>query len=145
MAQPSEATVSGAGAPPGLWVERGDGVHLIAARRRSDQRVAFPMPDGAEAAHYARLELPPRGLLWSFTVQRFSPKAPFIGASAQQSFAPYAVGYVEFPELVIVEGRIVIDDFAKLEIGMPMRVTLEMVGSDQLARQIFAFAPESAA
>jgi uncharacterized OB-fold protein len=110
----------------GVFVERGDGARLIAGRRKADGEMRFPMPRGADAALYDPVELPAQGKLWSYTVQRFRPKTPpYIGDDDEKSFKPYAVGYVEFPGQVIVEGRILIDDPSNLKVGLPMQVALE--------------------
>lgn len=110
----------------GLFVERGDVARLIAGRRKGDGGMRFPMPRGPEADLYEAVELAPEGRLWSYTVQRFRPKTPpYIGDDDDQTFKPFAVGYVEFPGEVIVEGRLAVDDVSKLEIGLPMRVAVE--------------------
>ncbi|MEO8811990.1 MAG: OB-fold domain-containing protein [Caulobacteraceae bacterium] len=110
----------------GLYVVR-DGVpRLIAGRRRGDGRMKFPLPAGAEASLYEAVELPAEGVLWSYTVQRFRPKTPpYIGDDDEASFVPFAVGYVEFPGQVIVEGRILTDDPARLKIGLAMTTAIE--------------------
>ena len=123
--------------------EVADGVpHLIGGRRKADGRMVFPLPSGPEAAHYERVRLSPEGALWSFTVQRFRPKSPpYAGADDDQSFRPYALGYVELPGEVIVESRIETDDFAGLVVGQPMRLKLlpfAHVGGERLA---YAFEP----
>ena len=105
----------------GLFVEDTEGSRLIAGRRKADGEMRFPMPSGPEARLYDPVELCGEGHLWSFTVQRFRPKTPpYIGDDDEKTFRPFAVGYVEFPGQVIVEGRIEIDDFSKLQIGQPM-------------------------
>lgn len=110
----------------GLFLEGANGVTLIAGRRKSDGEMRFPMPIGPEGALYDAVELAPQGKLWSYTVQRFRPKTPpYIGADDDKSFKPFAVGYVEFPGQVIVEGRILVDDPSALKIGLPMTVVLE--------------------
>ena len=110
----------------GLFVMKGDQPHLIAAKRKSDGRVRFPMPKGPEAELYEPVELPADGALWSYTVQRFRPKTPpYIGADDDANFKPFALGYIEFPGQVIVEGRILTDDVASLRIGCPMRTVVE--------------------
>lgn len=110
----------------GVFVESADGVHLIAGRRKSDGEMKFPIPTGPDAALFDVVQLPPGGKLWSYTVQRFRPKTPpYIGADDEKTFKPYAVGYVEFPGQVIVEGRILIEDTKRLKIGLPMKVVLE--------------------
>jgi uncharacterized OB-fold protein len=109
----------------GLFVEDTDGSRLIAGRRKADGEMRFPVPSGPEAQLYDPVELSGEGRLWSFTVQRFRPKTPpYIGDDDEKTFRPFAVGYVEFPGQVIVEGRIEIDDFSKLHIGQPMCLSL---------------------
>lgn len=110
----------------GVYVERADGPRLLAGRRKADGEMRFPMPRGADARFYDEVELAPVGKLWSYTVQRFRPKTPpYIGADDDKTFRPFALGYVEFPGQVIVEGRILVDDPSALKIGQPMKVALE--------------------
>jgi len=102
-----------------------DGPHLIGGRRRSDGRVVFPLPRGADSDLFEPLRLARDGKLWTFTVQRFRPKSPpYAGVGDDTSFEPFALGYVELADQVIVESRIDIDNFGKLKIGMPMTLTI---------------------
>jgi uncharacterized OB-fold protein len=123
-----------------LIAESPDGPRLLAGRRR-DGRWVFPFPQGPDGDSLELAELPARGTLWSFTVQRFQPKSPFIPAAAE--FMPYAVGYVELPGALIVEGRLAVDDFSGLRIGMQMQVTVQPVFFDANGEPIhtYAFAP----
>jgi uncharacterized OB-fold protein len=127
----------------GVFVAGEDGPRLIAGRRKADGEVRFPMPAGPEAALYDQVEVAGPGRLWSFTVQRFRPKTPpYIGDDDDHSFRPFAVGYVEFPGQVIIEGRIVIDDFARLKIGQAMDiVTSSFPTSSRGTVKTYAFAP----
>ncbi len=120
-----------------------DGPHLIGARRKSDGRTVFPMPRGGEASNYDKVRLAREGTLWSFTVQRFRPKSPpYAGADDEKSFKPYAVGYVELPGQVIVETRIEVDNFARLKIGMPMRLEIvPFARADGATVSSYAFRP----
>jgi uncharacterized OB-fold protein len=122
-----------------LIAENVHGPRLLAGRRR-DGRWVFPFPVGPEADSLELAELPARGALWSFTVQRFQPKAPFIPAAA--GFAPYAVGYVELPGALIVEGRLAVDDFSVLRIGMQMQLTTQPVFFDADGELIHTYAFE---
>jgi len=61
------------------------------------------------------------GVLWSWTIQGFRPKEPYIGPT---TFAPYGVGYVDLGD-VIVESRLSEHDPERLAIGQ--RVTLAIV------------------
>lgn len=127
----------------GLFVERDDGLRLIAGRRRSDGEMKFPMPKGADAALFDPVELATEGKLWSYTVQRFRPKTPpYIGADDEKSFTPFALGYVEFAGQVIVEGRIVGADAADLTIGQVMRVDREAFSTSTRGEVVtYAFRP----
>ena len=120
------------------WGESGP--RLIAGRRSGDSLLAFPLPrDG----HCERVTLSSRGILWSWTVQRFRPKSPPDRASQGATFRPYCVGYVEFPEGVIVEGRIdVSPDAASLRIGQTMETAVIPIFTDEGGSVcIFAFRP----
>jgi uncharacterized protein len=122
---------------PDLLHRDGGGVTLIAGRHRASGRLVFPLPPGPD---WVAEDLPRRGTLWSWTVQRFRPKSP--PYAGPEVFAPYAVGYVDLGPL-IVEGRLTDVAFDALRIGQPMQVTgLEVALSDPPRRATtYAFAP----
>jgi uncharacterized OB-fold protein len=125
-----------------LFVRRDRSIYLLAGRSRRDGGYRFPLPVGPEAALYEIIEIGPRGRLWSYTVQRFCPKPPFNGQKDESDFHPYALGYVEFPELII-EGRIVVDDFSILRIGQPMVLITEAYRYDDRGEVLtYAFTPD---
>lgn len=127
-----------------LLDETGDRPRLIGGRSRQTGEIVFPMPDGADAARYEPVRLKEAGKLWSYTVQRFPPKnPPYLGVTDAAAFEPFALGYVELEGEVIVETRIVIDDFEALELGMPMALTTtEFAHGDGGAPiRTFAFKP----
>lgn len=125
---------------PGLVEMTADGPRLIGGRRKRDGKIVFPLPAGAERANYEPVMLEERGTLWSYTVQRFRPKSPpYAGDDDERSFKPYALGYVELPGQVIVEGRIETGDFAALKIGQPMALTLQRFRDDDTLT--YAFKP----
>lgn len=118
--------------------------HLLGGRRRSDGRMVFPLPHGPESQLFEPVRLSPDGCLWSYTVQRFRPKSPpYAGDDDEHSFKPFALGYVELKGEVIVESRLEVDDFADLEIGMPMRlgVTPFRRDSDGVELVTYVFRP----
>ena len=117
---------------------------LLGGRRKSDGKIVFPCPQGAETAHYDIIDLREIGTLWSWTVQRFRPKTPYAGDDDERSFKPYAVGYVELPGQIIVEARLKIEDFGTLHIGMPMRLTLIPFRKDPDGTEIRTYAFEAA-
>src|SRR5664279_5376035 len=87
-----------------------------------------------------RRELATHGVLWSWTIQCFAPKSPPYLEGGVEEFEPYGVGYVELPGEVRVEARLTESDPDRLQIGMPMELTLIPVpgASDRLT---FAFRP----
>ncbi len=115
-------------------------LRLLGGRHRGSGRIVFPFPDDAA---YERIELPPRGMLWSYTIQRIAPKSPpYLGGA----FLPFAVGYIELPGALIVESRLTEVAFERLRLGMPMELTTVNVGDDSVgARQSYAFRPAAAA
>ena len=126
---------------PGLFDADARGPHLIGGRRRADGKIVFPLPQGAARAHYETVALASEGLLWSWTVQRYRPKSPpYTGEDGAEGFVPYAIGYVELPDQVIVESRL---DFgaASPRIGLPMR--LEIIpynhGEDGVMQSTYIF------
>lgn len=85
------------------------------------------------------LEKPLSGeaLLYSYSVVHVAP---------DQFKPPYAVGYVDFPHDVRVFGRIEVDDFAQLTIGMRLRLAVGPVRYAPTGEAVkgYVFAPVSA-
>lgn len=126
-----------------LFGVRDDGAPVLyAGRERTSGRLTFPLP--ADAERFERVELPERGRLWSYTVQRFRPKSP--PYAGDEAFVPYAVGYVALGEAIIVEARLVDVAFEDLRIDMPLRLTTESFAlATGETRLTYAFAPEASA
>ncbi|WP_111510826.1 Zn-ribbon domain-containing OB-fold protein [Mycobacterium kyogaense] len=118
-------------------------VSLVAARCRGCGATVFPSQPSCPrctASDMARWVLPPQGLLWSYTIQRFPPKAPYDGAGRSE-FDPYGVGYVDF-DVVIVEGRLTTAAPAELRIGQAVKVVLAPYATDEDGRVLHTFAFE---
>ena len=115
-------------------------LRLIGGRHRQTRKIVFPLP--ANPA-YEAVELPHRGVLWTFTVQRFAPKSPPYRGS--EPFVPFAVGYIELPGALIVESRLTDAPFESLRVGMPMELTTIEWGGDGsgAAVQSYAFRPSA--
>ena len=114
----------------------------------SDGTIFFPyrrqaVIDGVRE-QLERIELPRRGILWTFTSQHFRPTSPpYAGADDAQSFRPFTIGYVQLPGALHVEARLTEPDPAKLRIGQEMELVIEPFGVDSDGNQtmIYAFAP----
>jgi len=155
-----------------LFEGEGDETQLLAGRNKADGRLKFPFPLGRESENYdlvplsrkgklwswtvqrfplgresENYDLVPlsrKGKLWSWTVQRFRPKPPYDGRGDEGDFTPYAVGYIELPDQLIVEGRIIVSDFDTLRIGQPMRVVTEDYRDENGEPVLtYAFLPDS--
>lgn len=120
----------------GLW-DDGPPPRLIGGRKASGE-IVFPLPD-EPLEPVERVALSTTGTLWSWTSQEFQPKPPFSGP---EPFEPFLLGYIELPNEVIVESRIVGTSIDRLELGMPMQFVI--VPFDE-SRSTFAFRPEQRA
>jgi uncharacterized OB-fold protein len=128
-----------------------DGVRPVLMGSRCDDCAELYFPPSRSCTRCLSLQLQPveigdRGILWSWTIQAFLPKAPYDGGEMPEDFQPYGVGYVEMPSGIKVEARLTVADAASLHIGMPMALTLARYGAAdrEQAPLTFAFEPENA-
>jgi uncharacterized OB-fold protein len=133
-------TVETARAPiaPDLFTWPSDEPRLVGGICAECGAVAFPRPSSCSRCTSERIAehlLARTGTLWSWTIQRFQPKEPYVGP---EPFEPYGVGYVDLGD-VIVEGRLTSADPRELEIGLPMELAIVPFG-DMVT---FAFAPSA--
>ena len=111
----------------------------------------FTWPTASPRLHGSRcstsgvtVELEPTGTLWSWTIQGFPPKSPpYAKVETPATFEPYGVGYVELAGQVKVESRLTVADPDRLEIGMPMELTIVPFMENEAGDTVmtFAFAP----
>lgn len=89
------------------------------------------------------VELASRGTLYTWTTQEFLPKLPYLGPEDDQTFRPWAVGYVELGGQLRVEGRLYDVDMADLDFGMELEVVIRPFRIDEGGTEIhtFGFAP----
>jgi uncharacterized OB-fold protein len=85
----------------------------------------------------AEVELPDEGTLWTWTIQAFEPKPPYVAPA--QGFQPFPVGYVDLGA-VMVEARLDAEPDT-LEVGLPMRLVPFDVLTGDATRLGYAFAP----
>ena len=131
----------------GLFAGPDNAPQLVGSRCVDCNEVMFPRQNSCAACsgvNVSEVQLNRRGVLWTWTIQNFTPPMPYIGS--RDPFKPYGVGYVEFPEGVRVEGRLTEADPRKLKIGMTMEVVLEPFRVDDHGHEVmtFAFQPISA-
>ena len=132
----------------GLFTWPSDNPALLGSRCQNCGAVAFPAQGSCIACSSTEVEveeLPSRGTLWTYTVQRFMPKTPYNSGETQETFKPYGVGYVELPGAIRVEGRLTENDPDKLEIGMEMEVVFDTYRTEDDGTEIVGFAFRPAA
>lgn len=122
----------------GIFVDKPQ-PHLIGGKDRATGRIVFPCPIGDP--RFDPIDLPPRGRIWSWTIQRFRPKSPpYIGP---EEFEPFAIAYVELPDAVIVEARLSGVEFDAIRIGMEVETIIVPFATDEhgCAVLTYAFTP----
>jgi uncharacterized OB-fold protein len=124
---------------------------LIGGRCTRCSAYTFPVRDGCPRCgsdSVERHELGSRGTLYSWTSQGFPPKLPFRGeALLKDPFEPWFVGLVEVEGKLRVEGWLVGVQQDEIEFGMPVRVVLATVRTDDSGDEVvtYAFAPDGPA
>jgi len=129
----------------GLFTWPSDEPRLIGGSCRACGAVAFPRPTSCARCTSIDIEerlLAPRGTLWSWTVQRFQPKDPYIGP---EPFEPYGVGYVDLDGDVLVESRLTTADPEELEIGQPVDLVVVPFTTRDDGTEVVTFAFRPAA
>lgn len=119
---------------------------LVGSRCRSCGEVYFPAASGCTrclSTEMAAFDIGNEGILWSWTIQDFLPKAPYNSGETEADFKPYGVGYVQMPSGIKVESRLAASDPGQLRIGMPMRLAVAPYGKTPAGELLatFVFAP----
>lgn len=120
-----------------------DGIELLGSQCNHCGEVYFPKTNSCTACcreDTREYSLGNSGVLWSWTVQSFLPKAPYNSGETPENFTPYGVGYIQMSSGVKVESRLTVADPKVLKIGMPMRLIVIQYGTGQLL-STYAFAP----
>jgi uncharacterized OB-fold protein len=123
---------------------------LIGSRCAQCGEVYFPAASGCTrclATDMTAFDLGSDGILWSWTIQDFLPKAPYNSGETEADFKPYGVGYVQMACGIKVESRLTVADPGQLKIGMAMRLDLQIYGKTPAGESLstFVFSPVSAA
>lgn len=124
----------------GLFTWPSSDPRLIGGRCRDCGTVTFPRQASCPRCTGREVDdhlLARRGALWTFTVQGFQPKAPYLGP---EPFEPYGVGYVELGGEVMVEARLTENDPGRLAIGAPMELVVVPFRHDDDGNEVVTFA-----
>lgn len=127
----------------GLFTWPSDEPELLGGRCRGCGVMTFPRQADCPKCFGNEIDEAPfarRGTLWTFTTQQFIPKSPpYARQETEETFVPYAIGYVEFPGQARVEGRIDTDDLSSLRIGMEMEVVVVPFMDDADGNEIVTY------
>ncbi|MEM9255024.1 MAG: Zn-ribbon domain-containing OB-fold protein [Pseudomonadota bacterium] len=126
----------------GLFTWPASSPALLGSRCSDCGTVMFPAANACMACSSQNVEieeLPRRGTLWTWTVQRFMPKTPYNSGETPETFKPYGVGYVELDGCVRVEGRLTECDPDNLRIGMDMEVVFDTFRVDDNGDEVVSF------
>ena len=116
---------------------------LLGSRCRACGETAFPAQADCRNCSGSDTEvvgIGNRGTLWSWTIQTFMPKTPYLSDETPETFRPYGVGYVEMPCGLRVESRLHENTPEQLEIGMTMELVIEKFRTDENGNDVMIFA-----
>ena len=128
---------------PNLFTWPAENPVLLGGRCPHCNEVSFPAQSSCRNCSQDDsevIELGDRGKLWTWTIQNFLPKPPYVTRETPQNFMPYGVGYIEMPVGVRVESRLLISDPDKLKIGMGMRLVIEQFSPNDRGGHNLSFA-----
>jgi uncharacterized OB-fold protein len=133
-----------------LFVWPSDNPALLGSHCGNCGRVAFPVGPSCTRCGGTSVdivELPRRGRLWTWTIQRFMPKSPYNSSETDATFKPFGIGYVELPGAIRIEARLTENDPAKLQFGAEMELAIYIHRFDADGTRImnYAFKPSSTA
>jgi uncharacterized OB-fold protein len=135
----------------GLFTWPDERPRLIGSRHPQTGAVSFPAAE--PGAGEEQVLLSPVGTLFTWTTQQFVPPSPpYAGDTDAESFQPYAVGYVELAEGILVEALLTESNPQRLTIGqemelvvIPFRLTSGTDGAPEREIMTFAFSPVASA
>lgn len=126
----------------GLFTWPSDNPALLGSRCQNCGIAEFPKKLSCPACGSEDVkveELPRRGKLWSWTIQSFMPKTPYLSDETMETFRPYGVGYVELPGAVCVESRLQESTAEQLKIGMEMELVVDTFRHDAQDNEVVSF------
>jgi uncharacterized protein len=127
----------------GVFTWPADDPCLLGSRCHECGCVTFPAQDGCPrcgAPGMSRTELSRRGTLWTWTTQDFLPKAPYAGPETEDDFGGFLLGYVELPDGVRVESRLVGLERDQIRIGMDLELAIVPFRTDPDGTEVLAYA-----
>jgi uncharacterized OB-fold protein len=116
---------------------------LLGSRCEACGVVTFPTQSGCPRCGREGMAVTPlarRGTLWTWTSQDFLPKEPYAGPETEDDFSGFLLGYVELPDGVRVESRLVGVERDDVRIGMDLELAIIPFGRDADGTEVLAYA-----
>lgn len=126
----------------GLFTWPTENPELLGSRCIHCGEAAFPAQNDCRACGSRETEittLGSRGTLWTWTIQSFMPKSPYLSDETPETFKPYGVGYVEMPGGVRVESRFELIEGKAPHIGMLLDLVVQPFRTNESGQQIMMF------
>lgn len=126
----------------GLFTWPSDRPELLGSRCDSCGEHAFPAQSSCRnctSAQTTLVSMGREGTLWTWTIQSFMPKDPYLTDETPETFIPYGVGYVELANGLRVESRLRENTPDVLAIGMPMELEIIPVRKDTHGIELVTF------
>jgi uncharacterized OB-fold protein len=123
----------------GIFEQLEGGARLIGSRCHQCGEVTFPVNSFCPQCCTETTEpipLSPRGVLYSFTIQRFKPPPPYRGP---EPFAPFGVGMIELPEGLRITALVQESDPSRLRVGMEMELIIAKLFDDDEGNEILGY------
>lgn len=126
----------------GLFSWPAEDPELLGSRCRNCGEHAFPAQPSCRACSAEDSEIVGmgrRGTLWTWTIQSFMPKTPYLTDETPETFRAYGVGYVELENGLRVESRLKENSVDSLRIGQAMELEIVPIRTDDSDQQLLTF------
>jgi uncharacterized OB-fold protein len=125
----------------------GDRGYLIGSKCRKCGELFFikrQICENCQSQDLETIELSSKGKLYAFSVMYYPAPPPY---KPPEPFVPYAVGWIELPEGLVLYSLLTENDPKKLKVGMEMEVTFDKFSEDKDGNDVMVckFQPVNAA
>ena len=116
--------------------------HLWGSRCASCANVSFPIAERCSRCSHDqqdRIALDSKGILWSWTVQRFPPASPPFPPLDGKEFQPFTLGYVELTDQVRIISRLFYSEGETPVNGQKLTLSFEKLYSDTEGCEVIGY------
>lgn len=92
--------------------------------------------ENCQSEELSTVQLSTKGKLWSYTVIRSAPHAPY---PFRDNFKPFAVGWISLPDGLRILASITDCDIDNLKVGLDMELVVKALFTDAEGREIVTY------